>query len=157
MPSNVIELQLMLALGMSIVLLCHCIVLKTCLGVKLWSKELLLLHKEFSLMMLQACRDSLQLLFFQDFVQGLETKEEYNGNVFSMWKNVIKLQLMQAVGMSLVLLCHHISSQVKKILNQISSQFYKSVIFNLWIVNHSVLELMRWDGISLLEFSYYDV
>jgi hypothetical protein len=94
-------------------------------------------------MMLQACRDSLQLLFFQDFVQGLETKEEYNGNVFSMWKNVIKLQLMQAVGMSLVLLCHHISSQVKKILNQISSQFYKSVIFNLWIVNHSVLELMR--------------
>jgi len=32
-------------------------------------------------------------------VQGLETKEEYNGNVFSMWKKLIKLQLMQAVGM----------------------------------------------------------
>jgi hypothetical protein len=63
-------------------------------------------------MMLQACRDSLQVLFFQDFVQGLETKEEYNGNAFSMWKNAIKLQLMQAVGMSLVLLYHHISSQV---------------------------------------------
>ncbi len=45
-------------------------------------------------------------------MQGLETKEEYDGNVISMWKNVIKLQLMQAVGMSLVLLCHHISSQV---------------------------------------------
>ncbi len=76
-------------------------------------------------------------------MQGLETKEEYNGNVFSMWKKLIKLQLMQAVGMSLVLLCHHISSQVLKILNQRSSQFYKSVIFNLWIVNQSVLELMR--------------